>query len=132
MNAELLTDALQASVALEDKLSEAGREERQRALRALLQNPLLTAEGSLAAEFGLVRRHADELREWLAHHANWTLHVTTEFARLRKTPPDARRLRPASPRKCRPLTSPIRRVCCTTWAPTTPSAPIASPRSATG
>ncbi len=77
-----------ASVPLDEKLSEASREERQRALRALLKNPLLTADGPDAREFGLVRRHADQLKEWLAHHANWTLHVTSEFARLRKTPPD--------------------------------------------
>src|SRR6266481_9163225 len=76
-------------VPLYDKLGEIAREERQRAIRALLQNPLLTAEGPNAMEFGLVRRHADELKEWLAHHANWTLQVTSEFARLRKAPPDS-------------------------------------------
>jgi uncharacterized protein (TIGR02678 family) len=54
----------------------------------LLQKPLLTADGPQAAAFGLVRRHAEELREWLAHHVNWSLQVTSEFARLRKTPPD--------------------------------------------
>jgi len=77
-------------VPLDDKLGEVVREERQRAMRALLQNPLLTADGPNAREFGLVRRHADHLKEWLAHHANWTLQVTSEFARLRKTPPDSK------------------------------------------
>jgi uncharacterized protein (TIGR02678 family) len=75
-------------VPLDDRLGEVAREERQRAMRALLQNPLLTADGLNAAEFGLVRRHADELKDWLARHTNWTLHVTSEFARLRKIPPD--------------------------------------------
>jgi uncharacterized protein (TIGR02678 family) len=79
----------ETSTPLDDKLNEAASEERRRALRALLQIPLLTAHGSYASEFGLVRRHADELRDWLAHHANWTLQVTSEFARLRKIPPDA-------------------------------------------
>ena len=89
MKADLSPDLAPAPVPLDDKLSEVAREERQRALRGLLQTPLLTADGTQAAEFGLVRRHADELRDWLAHHANWTLQVTSELARLRKTPPDS-------------------------------------------
>ena len=89
MKAELSPDLAPAPVPLDDKLNEVAREERQRALRGLLQTPLLTADGTHAAEFGLVRRHADELRDWLAHHANWTLQVTSELARLRKTPPDS-------------------------------------------
>src|SRR5690349_5712114 len=89
MNPELFVEPAPPPVPLDDKLGEVAREERQRALRALLQHPLLTAEGPHATEFGLARRHADELREWLAHHANWTLQITSEFARLRKTPPDS-------------------------------------------
>src|SRR5690349_15237097 len=89
MTTEIHPESNRAPVPLDDRLSEIARDERQRAMRALLQNPLLTADGVNAAEFGLVRRHADELKRWLAHHANWTLHVTSEFARLRKTPPDS-------------------------------------------
>lgn len=63
-------------------------EERRRAMRTLLQNPLLTAHGSLSAEFGLVRRHAGWLRDWLAKETGWSLTVESEVARLRKTPPD--------------------------------------------
>lgn len=63
--------------------------ERQRALCALLQHPLLTADGPLAAEFGLVRRHAAWLREWLAHNPGWSLVLHAEVARLRKTPVDS-------------------------------------------
>ncbi len=63
-------------------------EERRRALRALLQYPLLSAGGPLSNEFGLVRRHAGWLREWLARHPGWSLQIDGETARLRKTPPD--------------------------------------------
>jgi uncharacterized protein (TIGR02678 family) len=62
--------------------------ERRRALRALLAHPLLGAAGPLAEEFGLVRRHAAWLRDWLARHPGWGLQVDSELARLRKTPAD--------------------------------------------
>lgn len=62
--------------------------ERQRALCALLQHPLLTADGPFATEFGLVRRHAAWLRDWLAHNPGWSLVLQSEAARLRKTPVD--------------------------------------------
>lgn len=60
--------------------------ERRRALRALLMRPLLTAHGPDPESFGLVRRHAPWLREWLARHPGWSLHVDGELARLRKVP----------------------------------------------
>lgn len=60
--------------------------ERRVALRALLQHPLLTPDGALAGEFALVRRHRDWLATWFAHHADWSLSVTAEVARLRKVP----------------------------------------------
>jgi uncharacterized protein (TIGR02678 family) len=62
--------------------------ERQEALRALLQRPLLPAAGPSAAAFALVRRHAPALRAWLARYPRWTLQVEPEQARLRKTPGD--------------------------------------------
>ncbi|MGH9183748.1 MAG: TIGR02678 family protein [Acidimicrobiales bacterium] len=77
--------------------------QRRRALRALLQHPLLTPEGPHAAEFGLVRRHAGWLRDWLARNPGWALFVDSELARLRKVPADlgdgtrAARARPADP-----------------------------------
>jgi uncharacterized protein (TIGR02678 family) len=49
---------------------------------------LLTADGPSSEEFGLVRRHAERLRDWLLTNTGWGLHVTSEFARLRKTPAD--------------------------------------------
>lgn len=57
--------------------------ERRTALRALLQKPLLTADEPDGV-FGLVRRHREWLAAWCAHHADWSLTVTAEFARLRK------------------------------------------------
>lgn len=60
--------------------------ERRAALRALLQHPLLTPDGAQAEEFALVRRHREWLATWFAHHANWSLSVTAEVARLRKVP----------------------------------------------
>ncbi len=66
--------------------TQAAKHERRRALRALLQQPLLIADGPFCQEFALVRRHTEELRAWLTANTGWTLHVTSEFARLRKTP----------------------------------------------
>lgn len=70
---------------LADELDQATLHERRGALRALLKSPLLTAD---APGFVLVRRHAGWLREWLARNAGWTLQVSSELARLRKTPAD--------------------------------------------
>jgi len=64
--------------------------ERRRALRALLSQPLLAADGPDPALFGLVRRHAPWLREWLARYPAWSLQVDSELARLRKVPADLR------------------------------------------
>jgi uncharacterized protein (TIGR02678 family) len=71
--------------------------ERRRALVALLQHPVLAADGPLRAEFGLVRRHQDWLRDWLWRHPEWRLRVSAEVARLYKSPADLRDVtRPAS------------------------------------
>ena len=88
MNTDFAAESTATPVPLDERLNEAALEERQRALRALLQHPLLTADGPHDVAFGLVRRHSEELREWLGHHLQWSLQVTSEFARLRKTPPD--------------------------------------------
>ena len=88
MSTDFTAEMTVAPVPLDERLNEAAREERQRAMRALLQHPLLTADGPQAAAFGLVRRHAEALRDWLAHHVSWSLQVTSEFARLRKIPAD--------------------------------------------
>ena len=44
------------------------REQRRRALCALVQMPLLTASGAHAEDFMLVRRHEDALKKWFSHH----------------------------------------------------------------
>jgi uncharacterized protein (TIGR02678 family) len=62
--------------------------ERRRALRALLRNPLLPAAGDTASQYILVRNHSAWLKHWLASFPGWTLHIDSEAARLRKTPPD--------------------------------------------
>jgi len=69
-------------------IDQATRIERQRAMRALLQSPLLSAAGPNAAEFGLIRRHRQWISEWLSRFPGWRLQVEAEFARLRKTPGD--------------------------------------------
>lgn len=68
---------------LGSSLDQATVQERRRAMRALLRRPLLGAE---AAEFPLVRRHLDWLREWLSRNAAWRLHQGGQVARLYKTP----------------------------------------------
>ncbi|MEU9157119.1 TIGR02678 family protein [Streptomyces sp. NPDC048417] len=60
--------------------------ELQRAARALLKEPLLTADGPYADEFRLVRRHAAALRDWFERNVGWTLRTDADAARLRKTP----------------------------------------------
>jgi uncharacterized protein (TIGR02678 family) len=71
---------------LREQVETAARDERRRALLALLRRPLLTADDPDAADFALVRRHQAWLVEWLAHHAGWSLVVTAEVARLHKIP----------------------------------------------
>ena len=62
--------------------------ERRLAIAALLRRPLLTPGEKGASDFMLVRRHTAWLREWFMRHCQWTLHVESELARLRKTPGD--------------------------------------------
>ena len=70
---------------LATELDLATLQERRGALRALLQRPLLTAD---SPQFAAVRRHSSWLREWLARNPGWTLQISSELARLRKTPAD--------------------------------------------
>jgi uncharacterized protein (TIGR02678 family) len=77
-----------AERSVEDRLDALKASERQTAFRSLLAQPMLCARGSSAYQFGLVRRHADWLRQWLTDNCGWRLHLDSEFARLQKTPPD--------------------------------------------
>lgn len=58
--------------------------ERRTAARALLRNPLLTAEGPHADEFLLVRRHREELQRLFAEGLGYRLVVEPKAARLFK------------------------------------------------
>lgn len=60
--------------------------QKRKAMRALLAKPLLTA-GSDDELLRLVRRHASDLRDWLATETGWRLLVGAESARLFKTAP---------------------------------------------
>lgn len=62
------------------------KHERQRALRALLMNPMLRANGKNREEFGWARMHAEWLREWFGKHLGWALHIDSQIARLGKAP----------------------------------------------
>ena len=73
-------------IAVGRELDEAARVERQRAMRTLIQHPLLRADGPYAEEFGLVRRHFAWLRDWMARFPGWRLDAGSEFVRLRKIP----------------------------------------------
>jgi hypothetical protein len=70
---------------IKDVLSRHRDAERREALRALLMRPLMTAAD---ADFGAVRRHADELRDWFSQAAGWRLQIERDCARLYKRPAD--------------------------------------------
>lgn len=68
---------------LADVLERQRDEERERAVRALLMRPLLSASDP---EFVYVRRHVDYLRDWFARECGWPLRVQRDCARLYKRP----------------------------------------------
>ena len=76
---------IDSSQRLVSVLERSGQDERQRALSALLQRPMM---GPDDPAFPLVRRHADTLRTWCAEEAGWSLVVEADFARLMKRSPD--------------------------------------------
>lgn len=68
---------------LTDVLTRQAEDERERAIRALLMQPLLLAGSD---ELALVRRHPEYLRDWFARETGWRLHIERHCARLYKTP----------------------------------------------
>lgn len=72
--------------ALQTMINAQERDERQRAVRALLSQPLLSPAGPTSEAFTLVQKHRDWLRPWFAHHAGWQLMLDSEAARLIKRP----------------------------------------------
>jgi uncharacterized protein (TIGR02678 family) len=79
---------VKGSDVFERRIRSSEADERRRALRALLEQPLLTPGGPRGEELVFVRRHAAWLREWLARFPGWSLQVDPELARLCKTPAD--------------------------------------------
>jgi uncharacterized protein (TIGR02678 family) len=77
---------LDAGTRLRDAAQQLEWEEKQRALRTLLMQPILPAAGHTADAYRLVWRHAAYLRDWLTRMAGWTLVLQGDLARLRKTP----------------------------------------------
>jgi uncharacterized protein (TIGR02678 family) len=77
--------ASHAGAQLKDVLSRHREDERRDAARALLMCPLMTAAHP---DFGAVRRHAQELRDWFSQTAGWILQVERDCARLYKRPAD--------------------------------------------
>lgn len=73
------------SSALTDAMAATREDERRRAARALLRQPLLRADGRGAELFTLVVRHAEALREWFDRETGWRLLVNSEIARLAKS-----------------------------------------------
>lgn len=88
MTEQVISSGRLINRSLEDRLDVVTTAERQAALRSLLNRPMLSARGTSAERFALVRRHADWLRQWLTDNCGWGLHLDSEFARLQKTPPD--------------------------------------------
>lgn len=67
------------------------RDERRRAIGALLRCPFLTDDGPDREGFAMVRRQATELQSWFRQQLGYRLVVDHEFARLyKRSPPSAR------------------------------------------
>jgi uncharacterized protein (TIGR02678 family) len=77
-----------------DAFTEENAAQRRKALRILLAKPLLTA-GADDDALRLLRRHAADLRDWLAAETGWRLVVDADSARLFKTVSTGHRPRPA-------------------------------------
>ena len=77
--------SLEPKLELGDRLSQLREDERRRALRALLMQPLLYADHPA---YRLVKRHIDWLRDWLSSETRWDLRLEADFARLAKTAPE--------------------------------------------
>lgn len=82
-----------------DAVDSARRSDLHRAARALLRRPVLQAGGSTAEQFLLVRRRADELRDWFGRNTGWRLHVDGQVARLVKTTTEPNATHPARDRR---------------------------------
>ncbi|GEL18440.1 TIGR02678 family protein [Pseudonocardia asaccharolytica] len=82
-----------------DAVDSARRSDLHRAARALLRRPVLQAGGPTAEQYVLVRRRAEELRDWFGRNTGWRLHVDGEVARLVKTTTEPDATHPARDRR---------------------------------
>lgn len=90
--------------------------ERQRAARALMLRPLLTAHGPDADDLRLVRRHQAELTKMFAEGLGYRLQVDPTSARLYKTGLGADPTRPLRRRSGAPFTPRAYAFLCLTLA----------------
>ena len=79
--------AQMADSRLSDVLDAQLSDQRGRALRTLLRQPLLTSRGPDRQKFSEVRKHAGWLAEWFAREAGWSVQIDHSVARLRKVVP---------------------------------------------
>lgn len=68
-----------------DRLDQVRTDERRRAMRALLMQPLLHADHPA---YPLVKRHIVWLGEWFMGETRWDLRLESDFVRLSKTGPE--------------------------------------------
>lgn len=85
---------------LSDVLEAQQAEQRRRAVRLLLRQPLITSRDSDRVKFTEVRKHAGWLAEWFSREAGWPVQTDHSVTRLRKIPAShADGSRPAQPGK---------------------------------
>ncbi len=85
---------------LSDVLEAQQAEQRRRAVRLLLRQPLITSRGADRIKFTEVRKHGSWLAEWFAREAGWPVQTDHSLTRLRKIPAShADGSRPAQPGK---------------------------------
>jgi len=77
--------AHRASRSIRERQQVVERDEFRAAVRGLLMTPLMSPTH---AEFAMVRRHAEQLRDWFTRETGWILHVERDGARLYKRPVD--------------------------------------------
>jgi uncharacterized protein (TIGR02678 family) len=83
---------------LSDVLEAQQAEQRRRAVRLLLRQPLITSREAHRAKFTEVRKHASWLADWFAREAGWAVQTDHSVTRLRKIPAShADGSRPAQP-----------------------------------
>jgi hypothetical protein len=78
----------QKLTSLSAEIDESTMAERQRCIRKLLQQPMVTIQSADNDLFFMIRRHSEWLKHWFAHHVGWSLFINSEVARLKKIAAD--------------------------------------------